>query len=226
MPQAWTPTVAELKAAAEAICGCRFNSVLLNRYRSGMDSMGWHADHEPELGAQPVIASVSLGVARTFDLRHNKTGVVQSLSAQRRQPAGDAGQHAGGVAPPGAERAARDRRTDQSDVSLGDAGALAAAIRRCQLTAVTGTREMLTSRSSTLRFTRRATRVEQVPARRCNHDLVAVVLFCAVRDGRHQRTHSDFYGILDARILEDAFGAAECCLARSHLRARAIVESE
>ena len=42
--------------------------------------MGWHADSEPELGMQPVIASVSLGVARTFDLRHNKTGVVQSFS--------------------------------------------------------------------------------------------------------------------------------------------------
>jgi alkylated DNA repair dioxygenase AlkB len=79
VPQAWTPAVAELKAAAEATCASRFNSVLLNRYRSGMDSMGWHADHEPELGAQPVIASVSLGVARTFDLRHNKTGVVQSF---------------------------------------------------------------------------------------------------------------------------------------------------
>jgi alkylated DNA repair dioxygenase AlkB len=79
VPQVWTPTVAELKTSAEAICESRFNSVLINRYRSGMDSMGWHADHEPELGAQPVIASVSLGVARTFDLRHNKTGVVQSF---------------------------------------------------------------------------------------------------------------------------------------------------
>jgi alkylated DNA repair dioxygenase AlkB len=57
-----------------------FNSVLLNRYRSGADSMGWHADREPELGPRPMIASVSLGVARTFDLRHNRTGVVQSFS--------------------------------------------------------------------------------------------------------------------------------------------------
>jgi alkylated DNA repair dioxygenase AlkB len=79
VPQAWTAAVAGLKVAAEAICESRFNSVLINRYRSGMDSMGWHSDHEPELGAQPVIASVSLGVARTFDLRHNKTGVVQSF---------------------------------------------------------------------------------------------------------------------------------------------------
>ncbi|CAG4894865.1 alpha-ketoglutarate-dependent dioxygenase AlkB family protein [Paraburkholderia gardini] len=78
VPDPWTPAVAELKAAAEATCGARFNSVLLNRYRSGNDSMGWHADREPELGAQPVIASVSLGSARTFDLKHNRTGVVQS----------------------------------------------------------------------------------------------------------------------------------------------------
>ncbi|CAB3798907.1 alpha-ketoglutarate-dependent dioxygenase AlkB family protein [Paraburkholderia fynbosensis] len=80
VPQPWTPAVAQLKEAAEAVCGTRFNSVLLNRYRSGADSMGWHADREPELGPRPVIASVSLGVARTFDLRHNKTGVVQSFS--------------------------------------------------------------------------------------------------------------------------------------------------
>jgi alkylated DNA repair dioxygenase AlkB len=79
LPDSWTPAVAELKAAAEATCDARFNSVLLNRYRSGADSMGWHADHEPELGTRPVIASVSLGVARTFDLRHNKTGAVQSF---------------------------------------------------------------------------------------------------------------------------------------------------
>lgn len=80
VPQPWTATVAELRAAAEASCHARFNSVLINRYRSGTDSMGWHADREPELGTQPVIASISLGVARTFDLRHNKTGVVESFS--------------------------------------------------------------------------------------------------------------------------------------------------
>jgi alkylated DNA repair dioxygenase AlkB len=78
VPSAWTPAVAELKAAVETTCDAQFNSVLLNRYRGGTDSMGWHADREPELGPRPVIASVSLGVARTFDLRHNKTGVVQS----------------------------------------------------------------------------------------------------------------------------------------------------
>ena len=80
LPQPWTPTVAEMRAAVEAVSNARFNSVLLNRYRSGADSMGWHADREAELGPQPVIASVSLGAARTFDLRHNKTGAVQSFS--------------------------------------------------------------------------------------------------------------------------------------------------
>jgi len=79
IPQPWTPAVAELRDAVDAICGVRFNSVLLNRYRTGADSMGWHADHEPELGAEPVIASVSLGATRRFDLRHNATGVVRSF---------------------------------------------------------------------------------------------------------------------------------------------------
>ncbi|HZZ09777.1 MAG TPA: alpha-ketoglutarate-dependent dioxygenase AlkB [Paraburkholderia sp.] len=80
VPQPWTPAVASLKALVETTSHARFNSVLINRYRSGADSMGWHADREPELGPQPVIASVSLGVARTFDLRHNTTGAVQSYS--------------------------------------------------------------------------------------------------------------------------------------------------
>ncbi|MBN3727073.1 alpha-ketoglutarate-dependent dioxygenase AlkB family protein [Burkholderia sp. Ac-20379] len=78
LPAAWTPAVAELRALAEAACATRFNSVLLNRYRSGADGMGWHSDNEPELGAAPVIASVSLGVARVFDLRHRETGVVRA----------------------------------------------------------------------------------------------------------------------------------------------------
>jgi alkylated DNA repair dioxygenase AlkB len=78
-PLAWTPTVMALKSQAEATCQTRFNSVLLNRYRSGDDSMGWHADREPELGEQPVIASVSLGVARRFDLRHNQTGELRAF---------------------------------------------------------------------------------------------------------------------------------------------------
>jgi alkylated DNA repair dioxygenase AlkB len=78
VPLAWTPTVLRLKAATEAVCGVRFNSVLLNRYRNGNDSMGWHADREPELGLEPVIASMSLGATRRFDLRHTRSGVTRS----------------------------------------------------------------------------------------------------------------------------------------------------
>jgi alkylated DNA repair dioxygenase AlkB len=44
--------------------------VLLNLYRNGVDSMGWHSDDERELGERPVIASVSLGATRRFRLRH------------------------------------------------------------------------------------------------------------------------------------------------------------
>ena len=51
----------------------QFNCVLVNLYRNGQDSNGWHADNEPELGKNPMIASVSLGATRRFDLRHNIT---------------------------------------------------------------------------------------------------------------------------------------------------------
>ncbi|MBN8618629.1 MAG: alpha-ketoglutarate-dependent dioxygenase AlkB, partial [Anaerolineae bacterium] len=47
-----------------------FNSVLLNLYRDGNDSVGWHSDDEPELGTNPVIASLTLGAARAFQFRH------------------------------------------------------------------------------------------------------------------------------------------------------------
>ena len=50
----------------------RSNSVLGNLYRDGRDSMGWHADKENELGPEPHIASLSLGVPRLFKARHNK----------------------------------------------------------------------------------------------------------------------------------------------------------
>jgi alkylated DNA repair dioxygenase AlkB len=52
--------------------GHPFNSVLANLYRDGNDSMGWHSDDEPELGTRPVIASISLGAERDFQLRRRK----------------------------------------------------------------------------------------------------------------------------------------------------------
>ena len=68
-PQPWTVTLAKLRVRLEALCGARFNSVLVNLYRDGNDSMGWHSDDEPELGPRPTIASLSLGTPRRFRLR-------------------------------------------------------------------------------------------------------------------------------------------------------------
>lgn len=65
----WHPLVRALRDRLDRDWGTRFNSVLLNLYRDGRDSMGWHADDEPELGPQPTIASVSLGAVRRFVLR-------------------------------------------------------------------------------------------------------------------------------------------------------------
>lgn len=63
------PALAEARDAVERAAGARFNSVLLNRYRDGRDSVAWHADDEPELGAEPVIASWTLGAGRTFSVK-------------------------------------------------------------------------------------------------------------------------------------------------------------
>lgn len=69
-PRTWTPLLIALRDRVAAAAGARFNSVLLNRYRDGADGMGWHADDERELGPAPVIASLSVGAVRTFELRH------------------------------------------------------------------------------------------------------------------------------------------------------------
>ena len=57
-----------------------FNRALVNYYRDGSDSVDWHADDEPELGSDPIISSLSLGAERVFQLRHNITGEILSLS--------------------------------------------------------------------------------------------------------------------------------------------------
>ena len=72
VPLPWTETLSQLRNSLENLTGIRFNSVLLNLYRSGSDSMGWHSDNEPELGYQPTIASISLGDKRKFLMKHKK----------------------------------------------------------------------------------------------------------------------------------------------------------
>jgi alkylated DNA repair dioxygenase AlkB len=70
-PTDWFQELLEIRMAIkEEFPGFHFNSALANLYRDGNDSVGWHSDDEPELGKDPVIASVSLGEARKFRLRH------------------------------------------------------------------------------------------------------------------------------------------------------------
>jgi alkylated DNA repair dioxygenase AlkB len=69
-PYPWTDELLFIKQRVDAAAGITFNSVLLNLYRNGNDSVAWHADDEPELGINPVIASVSFGQMRRFDVRH------------------------------------------------------------------------------------------------------------------------------------------------------------
>jgi len=72
-PAPMPPVIAELHAAIERVTGARYNSVLANYYRNGADSVAEHADDEPELGAEPTIASLSLGASRTFAIRNRAT---------------------------------------------------------------------------------------------------------------------------------------------------------
>jgi alkylated DNA repair dioxygenase AlkB len=73
----WTPYLLRAKAKVEEVTGRKFNSVLLNYYRDGKDSIGMHADDERELDVNPVIASVSLGAERAFSIYHTKTKTCQ-----------------------------------------------------------------------------------------------------------------------------------------------------
>ncbi|WP_419212239.1 alpha-ketoglutarate-dependent dioxygenase AlkB family protein [Maribacter sp. X9] len=70
-PIVFTKELLEIKNLVEEIAKVEFTTCLLNRYRNGKDSNGWHADNERELGDNPVIASVSLGAERYFHLKHN-----------------------------------------------------------------------------------------------------------------------------------------------------------
>jgi alkylated DNA repair dioxygenase AlkB len=72
-PLTWTSEILNIKNKIEPVSKTIFNSVLLNRYRDGNDSISWHTDAEKELGLNPVIASVNFGAARKFQLRHIKT---------------------------------------------------------------------------------------------------------------------------------------------------------
>ena len=66
-----------IKTRIEQTSSTRFNSCLANLYRDGNDSNGWHSDDEKELGDEPVIASLSLGITRNFDLKHKRNRLIK-----------------------------------------------------------------------------------------------------------------------------------------------------
>lgn len=74
----WTLTLLEIKNLIESVQG-KYNYCLLNLYRNGSDSMGWHSDDEPEMG--DVIGSLSLGATRKFRIRHKVSREIRSFDA-------------------------------------------------------------------------------------------------------------------------------------------------
>jgi alkylated DNA repair dioxygenase AlkB len=78
----FTKELKQIKDIIELKLSIQLNSVLINLYRDGNDSNGWHADDEPELGRNPIIASLSLGASRRFDLKHSTTKEKLSLELE------------------------------------------------------------------------------------------------------------------------------------------------
>ncbi len=69
-PKPFTKELLVIKQRIETICNVNFTTCLLNLYRDGQDSNGWHSDNEKELGKNPIIASVSFGESRWFHFKH------------------------------------------------------------------------------------------------------------------------------------------------------------
>ncbi|MEO6497607.1 MAG: alpha-ketoglutarate-dependent dioxygenase AlkB [Mucilaginibacter sp.] len=80
-PTPWTAELLMIKVKVEQLSGIIFNSVLLNYYRDGNDSVAWHSDRESVLGKNPTIASVSFGQVRSFDIR-SKTDHTEKYSVR------------------------------------------------------------------------------------------------------------------------------------------------
>ncbi|MGY4535152.1 alkylated DNA repair dioxygenase AlkB [Pseudomonas sp. TE3786] len=82
-PLPWTPLLAEIRERVQEEAGERFNGLLINHYRDGQDSMGWHSDAEAVLGANPTVVSLNLGGTRRFDLRRvGSTRIEHSLELE------------------------------------------------------------------------------------------------------------------------------------------------
>lgn len=70
-PHDWSQILLQIKEKIEKVSDSIFTTVLLNYYRDGKDSNGWHTDNEKELGTNPIIASISFGSERVFQMKHN-----------------------------------------------------------------------------------------------------------------------------------------------------------
>ena len=74
-----TPTLELIKQKLENTTGISFTSVLVNLYRDGKDGVGWHRDRDRELGPNPVVASVSFGETRPFEIRHKFDKKIEKI---------------------------------------------------------------------------------------------------------------------------------------------------
>lgn len=72
--QIWSPVLLEIKKRLEDELNYSFNSVLVNLYRDGNDTIDWHSDAEPQLGDRPTIASVNFGASRVFKFKEKVKG--------------------------------------------------------------------------------------------------------------------------------------------------------
>ncbi len=82
VPNSFSDEILQLKERVEAFSKIEFTTCLLNLYRDGKDSNGWHADNEKELGVNPVIASISLGQERFFHLKHKSKDLKHKITLE------------------------------------------------------------------------------------------------------------------------------------------------
>lgn len=80
--------LAVLAARVNVMLGTAFDSILLTRYRDGDDQLGWHADREPDLGTEPELAVVSLGVSRTLAFRKSRASSTPRRAIRYRLESG------------------------------------------------------------------------------------------------------------------------------------------
>ena len=83
-PMPWTHEMCSIRDLVNEVTGAAYNCVLINKYRSGEDSVSWHADDEPELGPSPRIASLSLGATRRFQLKRKVSPEMTSAARGER----------------------------------------------------------------------------------------------------------------------------------------------